>query len=628
MRILLTDERGEKEPVYKDDTEMCPAAGSHSSPAPKNRVNTAGGRSWPDECLLNQIKRSAPTAPLHTTLKVAYQERPSAPRIMPQIAYLSQQKRPSFFGQFVENVRSGLEKDKQMKESLKKFRQEAEKLEHSEALKAARKKFENIEAESQKGSEVLRKKILGIKEKVGTTLSEVQKTPAYKKVEAFGGELGRKAANSKIFDCSIIRMISRCHSLSLFWRPSAPRIMPQIAYLSQQKRPSFFGQFVENVRSGLEKDKQMKESLKKFRQEAEKLEHSEALKAARKKFENIEAESQKGSEVLRKKILGIKEKVGTTLSEVQKTPAYKKVEAFGGELGRKAASATETLSDKGKEVASTATFKTIQDRVKAVQQEVEDTSLFKSRVYKAPKELRKRQSTIAEEKEVEANPDATGMVLHKDSKWYASWQNFKDNNPYYNKVLEMKIRYDESDSPVIRASRMLTDKVSDIMGGLFQRTELSEALTEIIKIDPSFDKDVFLRECEREIIPTILEAINRPDLDILKDWCHEAPYNVLSTPIKQALTMGYVFDSKILDIDNVDLVMGKVVEQGPILVLSFRSQQIMCLKNVKGEVVEGDPNKIMRVTYVWVLCRDQNELDPRAAWRLMDLSAQSTEQML
>ena len=30
--------------------------------------------------------------------------------------------------------------------------------------------------------------------------------------------------------------------------------------------------------------------------------------------------------------------------------------------------------------------------------------------------------------------DATGMVLHKDSRWYQSWQNFKDNNPYMNSM--------------------------------------------------------------------------------------------------------------------------------------------------------------------------------------------------
>lgn len=43
-------------------------------------------------------------------------------------------------------------KNKEMKESLKKFRDEADKLEQSDALKAARQKFESVEREASKGS--------------------------------------------------------------------------------------------------------------------------------------------------------------------------------------------------------------------------------------------------------------------------------------------------------------------------------------------------------------------------------------------------------------------------------------------------------------------------------------------
>lgn len=45
-------------------------------------------------------------------------------------------------------------------------------------------------------------------------------------------------------------------------------------------------------------------------------------------------------------------------------------------------------------------------------------------------------------------------------------------------------------------------------GGLFSKTEMSEVLTEILKADPSFDKDSFLKQCEKDIIPNILE-VNR-----------------------------------------------------------------------------------------------------------------------
>lgn len=74
--------------------------------------------------------------------------------------------------------------------------------------------------------------------------------------------------------------------------------------------------------------------------------------------------------------------------------------------------------------------------------------------------------------------------------------------------------------------------------------------------------------------------------------------------------------------------MGKVMEQGPVLIISFTSQQVMAVRDFEGKVVEGDPDKIMRVTYVWVLCRDISEADPRAAWRLLDLSASSNEQLV
>ncbi len=38
--------------------------------------------------------------------------------------------------------------------------------------------------------------------------------------------------------------------------------------------------------------------------------------------------------------------------------------------------------------------------------------------------------------------------------------------------------------------------------------------------------------------------------------------------------------------------------------------------------------KVLRMMYVWALCRDQDELNPYAAWRLLDISASSTEQIL
>lgn len=252
------------------------------------------------------------------------------------------------------------------------------------------------------------------------------------------------------------------------------------------------------------------------------------------------------------------------------------------------------------------------------------------RVYISPTKLRKRKEIAddSSDRVVEVNEQAMGIELHKDSKFYQQWEDFKNNNQYVNKVLDWKMKFDESENPVIRGTRFLTDKITDVFGGMFSKTELSETLTEIIKIDPNFDQKQFLRDCENDIIPNILEAMIRGNTEILKDWCFESTFNVIATPIIQAQKLGYYLDSKVLDVENVDIVMGKVMEQGPVLIITFQTQQIMCVRDSKKNVVEGSPDKVMRVNYVWVLCRDPNEINPQSAWRLMDISANSSEQFV
>lgn len=396
------------------------------------------------------------------------------------------------------------------------------------------------------------------------------------------------------------------------------------------RRPGFFSQFIDNLKSEMDKNKEMKENIKKFREEAQKLEQSDALQSARQKFNAVESEAQKSSNILKEHLGSIKEKVSDVIGEAGKSGIAKKASQLGEELSKSAKGVTDTISEKGEQLGKSGAFQTITSTTKMIKDEMETQSI-QGRVYRSPEKLRKRVEIVsnAEDRVVEANADATGVELHKDSKFYQSWEDFKNNNTYVNKILDWKMKYEESENPMIRASRLLTDKVSDVMGNLFSKTELSETLTEICKIDPNFDQKQFLRDCETDIIPNILEAMVNGNLEILKDWCFESTYNIIATPINQAMTAGLYLDSKILDIENIDLVMGKVMEQGPVLVISFQAQQIMCVRDrAQKKVVEGDPEKVMRVNYVWVLCRDRNELNPKAAWRLLELSANSQEQFV
>lgn len=394
------------------------------------------------------------------------------------------------------------------------------------------------------------------------------------------------------------------------------------------KRPSFLGTLVDNLKSEYTKSKNMQESLAKFREEAKRLEESEALQNARQKFKNIEKESAKPG-ALKEQLSGLTDKLKDTVEDLSKHETVRKASEFTGNIGEKTKGATESIGRAAETISQTSAFQSATKTASQLKEELESHSLG-GKVYRAPRVLRKRKESIegAEAKTIEADETTTGVEMHKDSRFSQSWQNFKDSNPVVNKFVDYRVKFEESDSPIARGARMLTDKVQDIFGAVFTRTELSETLTEIVKMDPTFEKEQFLKDCEADIIPNILEAISRGNLEILEDWCYEAPYNVLAAPIRQAQTMGLVMDSRVLDIDSLDLAMGKMMEQGPVLVITFNSQQLMCVRDRTGKVVEGSEDKVMRVAYVWVLCRDQAEVDPRAAWRLLDLSANSQEQFL
>ncbi|KAL5282352.1 TIMM44 family protein [Megaselia abdita] len=389
---------------------------------------------------------------------------------------------------------------------------------------------------------------------------------------------------------------------------------------SQSKRPGFFQSFIENLKQEVNKNKEIKDNIKKFREEAQKLEQSEALKNARSKFNAVESEAFKSSSALKERIVDIKEKVHDVFEEAGKSNIAKKAGKFTEDLSKSAKGVTDTISEKRDVIGQSTAFKVIQNEI--------SSDNVQGRVYSSPLTLRKRVEIEVDIKEVKPDLESTHVELHKDYKLFQSWENFKNNNSYVNKVLDWKMKYEESENTIIRASRVLTDKVSDIMGNLFSKTELSETLTELCKIDPNFDEKQFLRLCETDIIPNILESICRGNLDILKDWCFESTYNIIAAPLSQAIKSGYKLDSKILDLENIDIAMGKVMEQGPVLIITFQTQQIMCVRDSNNTVIEGSPDKVMRVNYVWVLCRDPNELNPRAAWRLMELSASSQEQLV
>ncbi|KAK3717894.1 hypothetical protein QZH41_014899, partial [Actinostola sp. cb2023] len=455
----------------------------------------------------------------------------------------------------------------------------------------------------------------------------------------------------------------------------------QFAYRRPDEQPGLVGRFIQNIKEGLERNKEMQDNINKFKQQTEKFETSDTMKTAKSRFQLLNKVKEKMSDAAVKVSSSAKSLTGSMSTKASqayddftKSEAFQKGKEASEELSKSAQEAASKVKEQSEEIGKTKVFKTVSTGFKVVKEEVLDEEFRQSRPYQTPAELRRRTKTSEmdgmkkEERRIEADEDTTGVVLHKDSKWYQQWQEFKDNNPvvtgkglplwdstyddlvhvgassfqasggknilydvkiivyfeYFPGLFSLKMKYDESDNVFVRATRVVTDKVGDIFSDVFSQSEMAKTLSEITKIDPQFNKDKFLQECEFEIIPSVLEAFLKGNLELLKDWCYEPAYNVLAAQIEQIKQVGHKLEAKLLDIRDVDLALAKIMEQGPVLVLTFSAQQVMVLRDATGNIIEGGEDNIESVSYVWALCRDQSILEHRMAWRVLEFGIQNS----
>ena len=188
----------------------------------------------------------------------------------------------------------------------------------------------------------------------------------------------------------------------------------------------------------------------------------------------------------------------------------------------------------------------------------------------------------------------------------------------------MKRTYDESNNIFIYYLRSVTSSLGDTFGSIFRDNERALVIKEIMTVDPTFRLEKFLKETREYIIPEILEASLKGDLLTLKPWLGEGVFNILKAQTDIAKHGGFLFEGKILDLRNVDIHTAKQLDDIPVLVITFQTQQIRCVRDMKGKVVEGDADKVEHMFYVWALAKmAENSADKEITngWKLIEMAA-------
>src|ERR1700761_725013 len=190
----------------------------------------------------------------------------------------------------------------------------------------------------------------------------------------------------------------------------------------------------------------------------------------------------------------------------------------------------------------------------------------------------------------------TNITLHKDSAWRESWTKFKENSKLMQSLFNMKNTYEESENPLISTARSISDRVA----GFFAENETAMVIKKFREMDPNFQVEPFLQEMREYILPEVLDAYVKGDVETLKLWLSAAQFQVYSALMQQYTTNGLKSDGKILDIRNVDIMSARLLDPGevPVFIITARTQEVHVYRNIKSnELAAGMDDRVQQVTY-------------------------------
>ncbi|KAJ9112158.1 hypothetical protein QFC20_002339 [Naganishia adeliensis] len=379
-----------------------------------------------------------------------------------------------------------------------------------------------------------------------------------------------------------------------------------------------FKVFVQTLKEELQKNRELQDNVKQLQGDVDKLADSEAMKKAREAYEKARLRSslennprlKAAADEMKKAGLKISDGVAEAMKAVEESELMRNIAKASAAVSSGVSSATAP-------VRNTEAYKALAESVTEVLEESSRYGGYEEKEERRRRrEIRRQKAGLEGRKRMAANAEAGEALVLSDKQEKESWTEKLKQNP---RVADWLDRYQESESPLVSTVRSVTSTV----GGWFDENETAKVIRMIRALDPDFKMDTFQKELREYIIPEVVDAYLGADKETLKMWCGEATYNVLWATMSQYVKKGLVSDSKVLDIRQVEVSQGKILENDiPVFLVTFATQEVLCFRNAKsGEVVVGNPTAVEQCRYAAVLKLEESELDnpETGGWKIVEV---------
>eukprot|EP00440_Ansanella_granifera_P001773 gb/GFBE01001911.1/.p1 GENE.gb/GFBE01001911.1/~~gb/GFBE01001911.1/.p1 ORF type:complete len:424 (+),score=140.82 gb/GFBE01001911.1/:1-1272(+) len=391
---------------------------------------------------------------------------------------------------------------------------------------------------------------------------------------------------------------------------------------SQSRGNSFIKQVMDQVKRDMEKDEKLKKDWEKVQKTTDRFAQTSASKSEKfdEKFQSI---SSKTSELLSSWKDKAKGAVSSTSSRLDKlseeNEAIRKARETMKTASESTAAASSSVFGKTKETfsgvmdASSKAFSVFSDEDKKAEKTKQwkaqrDAMAAAEAERKAAEEAAADKATAAdgepgaEESSKAAQPPPepeSALVVSKART--SSWERFGMNSPFLNGMFE-----------------------NPLFDRMFGESEIAASIREMKEIDYQFHLEEFAEDMEYVVAPHIIKSYLEGDSEALEKHCGDAAFAAVNAGIKERKRQKMSLDTAILaGPKEVELKGAKLMEQGaPCFIWTFNMQQVNCLRDSEGEIIEGAVDDIRTVCYAMAVTRHPNldKLDLEYPWQVSELA--------
>ncbi|KAI9987033.1 hypothetical protein PInf_026152 [Phytophthora infestans] len=462
-------------------------------------------------------------------------------------------------------------------------------------------------------------------------------------------------------------------------------VLPRLAnhLQSQTRTMGFFSDLKNQLKNEMEKNEELKKSFEELEKTKEQFKNVE--KAAKEKMSEVSSMTEEAAKSFQEQALQASQKIKESYEETTKVAADAKkdkedanaadtADTFaaddakkdegktkGGEIPEETDEAVEgarafvknfiaSITAQKNKLIHPSKFPKLRDEWKDAAQELfgkrEKQTVDEALASVRTPSVQKPKKSEDEEPTEYTGTSALVAVKEEESAWQRVSARFREA-PIIQGILDAakQAAKTEAGKKVQQTTKQVKDKISDaqeevlevwetsqnpwvyrlssIYDGLFGETPMAVAIKEIRRAEPDFILEEWKENIEEVVLPGVLEAFLRGNSRDLKKWFGEAAYSRMNIAIRERKSEGLVMDPHVLSIDNVEVIEATAEDkQAPIILMRFQAQQINCIRNREGEVVEGSEDEVLAYYYIFAFQRDYDEEQETLRWRIVDLHMQ------